>query len=138
MLELEPQIIARLAGLPGLRGVHALAALTDEKTKPTPCAYVAYDGASVAENNSDGSAARLTVRWLVVLAVKNVAHASGAAARDDAAPLVSALLGRLMGWQPASASRPLKLVDLPQPDYRNGTLLLPLVFETLQFVKKDA
>lgn len=139
MLTLEPLLRARLAEITGLKGVHGLADLNAEKTKPTPCVYVIYDGAAVAELNAPATEARLVVRWLIVLAVKNVAKAAdGAAVREDAQALAGAVLTSLMGWRPDAAHQALRLVDLPSPDYSGGMLLLPLVFETLQFVKKDA
>lgn len=137
LLSLEAALVARLETLSGLRGVHGLAALSDEKTRPTPCAYVAYDGASVVENKSDGTAARLAVRWLVVLAARNVRQASGQAAREDMQPLLAATLGRLLGWLPAGASRALRLIELPAPQFANGTMLMPLVFDTIQLVKTE-
>lgn len=78
------------------------------------------------------------VRWLVVLAVKNVAQAAdGKAAREAAQPLVAAVLKKLMGWRPDQAHMPLRFIDAPRPDYQSGLLWLPLVFETPQIFKGE-
>lgn len=136
MLSLEPLLRARLETVAGLRGVHGLADLNAEKTKPTPCAYVVYDGGDVKEDNGDGTEAKIATRWLVVLAVKNVAKAAdGAAAREDALVLATAVRIALMGWRPGQAHQPLRLAKLPRPDYAGGLLWLPMVFQTTQILK---
>ena len=135
MLALEPLLHARLAGIPGLRGVYGLADLTAEKTKPTPCVYVVYDGGRVLEQNANGAEARVAARWLVVLAVKNVRGADGAAAREDAQPLADAVLTALMGWRPDVGHTALHLVDLLRPDFDGGLLWLPMAFQTTQIMK---
>lgn len=138
MLSLEPLLRARLAAIPGLAGVYGLAELGAEKSRPAPCAYVVFDGAQVVETNPPYDKARLAARWLVVLAVKNVAAAAdGRAARADAQPLVAAVLKSLMGWRPDRAHQELKLVECARPEFQGGLLLLPLVFETSQIVKGD-
>lgn len=138
MLSLEPLLRARLAEVAGLKGVYGLADLGAEKAKPAPCVYVAYDGARVADSPESGDKTKLLTRWLVVLAIKNVAQAAdGKAAREDAQPLVTAVLKKLMGWRPDQAHMPLRLVDAPRPDYQSGLLWLPLVFETPQIFKGE-
>lgn len=135
MLSLEPLLRARLAQITGLKGVYGLADLGAEKARPAPCAYVVYDGARVTSSKSDYTEAKLAVRWLVVLAVKDVAGAAdGQAARAAAQPLVTAILDLLMGWRPDQAHMELKLVECPRPDFQGGLLWLPLVFETNQAV----
>lgn len=138
MLSLEPLLRARLATLPGLKGVHGLAELGAEKARATPCVYVVFDGARVLETNAPYDKARLAARWLVVLAIKNVAAAAdGQAAREQAQPLVAATLKLLMGWRPDQAHQELRLVECPRPDFQGGLLWLPLVFETVQILKGD-
>jgi hypothetical protein len=133
MLSLEPLLRTRLADIVGLKGVYGLSDLGAEKPKPAPCAYVVFDGGRVAELTDSGDKARVFTRWLVVLAIKNVAQAAdGQAARGDAQPLVTAVFKKLMGWRPDQAHMPLRLVEMPRPDYQSGLLWLPLVFETQQ------
>lgn len=138
MLSLEPLLRTRLAEIPGLKAVYGLPELSAEKSRPTPCVYVAYDGARVTDAPDAGDRAKVMARWLVVLAVKNVAQAAdGQAVREDAQPLATAILKKLMGWRPDQAHMPLRLVDLPRPDYQAGLLWLPLVFETPQIFKGE-
>lgn len=136
MLSLEPLLRTRLETITSLKGVHGLADFNAEKTKPTPCAYVVYDGGDVLEDKNDGSEARIATRWLVVLAVKNLMKAAdGAPARQEALTIASATLKALMGWRADQAHQPLRLVKLPRPDYAGGLLWLPMVFQTTQILK---
>lgn len=138
MLSLEPLLRARLATASGLLGVYGLADFDLAKSRPTPCAYVLYDGARVLSVTDDKQRARIAPRWMVVLAVKEVSGAAdGQAARAAAQPLVAAILGRLMGWRPDPAHMELKLAECPRPDFQGGLLWLPLVFETEQVIKGD-
>lgn len=134
MLSLEHLLRARLESIPGLKGVYGLAAVGDDKPRPTPCAYVVFDGAKVQEVSTDATSARLLARWRVVLAVKQVAQAAdGAPAREVAQPLVLAVLRTLMGWIPRTNGRPLKLADCPSPDYQTGGLLYVALDFTYEF-----
>ena len=138
MLSLEPLLRARLAEIAGFKGVYGLSDLGAEKPKPAPCVYVAFDGGRVVDMPDMGSRAKVLARWLVVLAIKNVAKAAdGQAAREDAQPLVADVLQKLMGWRPDQAHMPLRLVEMPRPDYQSGLLWLPLVFETPQIFKGE-
>lgn len=147
MFSFEASIRARLDAaradpshpLAALRGVYGLAELEAEKARPTPCAYVAYDGARMLETGSDARLARVMVRWLVVLAVKNVTRAGGTgasaeAARGDAQPLVDGVIATLMGWQPQGAQHAVRLIELPAPQFIAGTLFVPLVFEAARVI----
>jgi len=136
LLSLEPLLRAKLESLGLFKAVWGLADLNAEKAKPTPCAYVVYDGAQVAQTNAAGAEAKIVARWLVALAVKNAARAGdGAAAREDARPLADAVLAALMGWRPDAAHQPLVLADLPRPEAAAGLIYLPLVFTTTQIIK---
>ncbi len=136
MLSLEPLLRARLESLGLFKAVWGLADLNAEKARPTPCAYVVYDGAQVAQTNAAGTEAKIVARWLVALAVKNVGKAvDGAAVREDARALADAVLAALMGWRPDPAHQPLVLTDLPRPETVAGLIYLPLVFTTTQIIK---
>lgn len=128
MLSLEPLLRARLESLGLFKGVWGLADLRAEKGRPTPCAYVVYDGARVLALADGGAEARVAGRWVVVLAAKNVARAGdGAAAREDAQALADATLAALMGWRADQKHQPLRLAELPPPEFAAGTVFLPLV-----------
>lgn len=131
MLNLEPLLRARLDALGLYKGVWGLGDFSAEKIKPTPCAYVIYDGARVLSQQAGGAEARVAAHWLVVIAAKNVSRAGdGAAAREDAQALAEATLAALLGWRPDRTHQPLHLVELPRPEYQAGTIFLPLVFSS--------
>jgi hypothetical protein len=140
MLSLEPLITARLEELPGFKGVHGLPELmaVEKASRPSPCLYLVFDGYRVQESTNRGKAARVETRWLVIVCVKHSNNTpDGAPARSVAAPMVQAVLGHLLGWQPAPGSVPLSLVSGPRPDFKDGLLLFPLAFTTDQVVKAD-
>lgn len=135
MLSLEPYLRARLAGIPGINGVYGLTDPGGEKVKPAPCCYVAYNDYDVLETGGDGTAARVSVRWVVIVAVKNVARgADGQPAREDANAIVKEVLRRLMGWQAAPEYSPLKLVPAAGAEYLGGTQFVPLGFDVEQVI----
>jgi hypothetical protein len=140
MLSLEPLLVARLEALTGFKGVHGLPELMSAETanRPSPCLYVIFDGYRPLDSTGRGKAAQVETRWLVVISVKHGAKtADGAPARSVAAPLVQAVLGHLLGWQPSAAYGPLTLAAGPRSDFATGLLLFPLAFTTTQVVKAD-
>lgn len=135
MLSLEPLLRARLADIPGIKGIHGLGDPGGEKARPAPCCYVAYDNYDVLESGTDGTAARVAVRWVVIVAARNVARAGdGQPAREDANAIVNEVLRRLMGWQAAPQYSPLMLVPAAGAEYDGGTQFVPLGFEVEQVV----
>lgn len=138
MLSFEPLLRARLETVHGLLGVWGLADMSAERTRPTPCAYVIYDGGRVLESQTGGAECRVATRWSVVLAVKNLSDAlDGAPAREDAQALCNAVLQALLGWRADKNYQALHLADLPRAEYAAGILWLPLVFQTIQILKGD-
>lgn len=130
MLGLEPLLRARLAEVPDLVAIYGapeLAAL-DYRVE-YPCAYVVWSGYRVSETTAAGKAARVGSRWQVIVAVHNpLAPTDGAAARAEVAPLVRAVLVKLLGWQAGYPYGPLTLADPadPTPAPRAGILHFPL------------
>jgi hypothetical protein len=139
MLGIETALRDRLATLEDLRGVYGLPdAQGDISGKPLPGAFVIFNGYKVRETVNRGKAARVAGRWLVLVVVKNSAQVrDGQSTRGSAAPVVQAVLGRLMGWQPAPEYTPLELTDAPAARYDAGLLVLPLAFVTEYVVKAD-
>lgn len=138
MLSVEPLLTAHLEALPGFKGVHGLPELVsaDLANRPAPCLYVVFDGYRPLESTARGKASKVETRWLVVLSVKHGGKsADGAPARSVAAPQVHAVLGHLLGWQPAPGYEPFSLAPGPRPDFAAGLLLFPLAFTTVQVVK---
>lgn len=130
MLSPEPALAARLAEIDGLKGVYGLPELAPEAMgKLAPCAYLIFDGYAIEEHSGDRRQARVRSRWLVVLAVKHAGRAGdGAPARAAATPLVSAVIGKLLGWRGAGMLRPLELAPAPRAEFHAGTLFFPLAF----------
>jgi hypothetical protein len=139
MLDIEPLIRDRLAAsVPGLAGVHSAVSLGSEDVagKRLPAAFVVADGYRVIETTGFGRVSRVASRWLVVVAVRNVAAVvDGAAARADVADLVAACMAALMGWQPRPGLQRMQLIDPPAPVYDVGLLLYPVAFEVAAVVQ---
>lgn len=137
MLSLEPLLRARLTEIPELLGVYGMAemAAIEKSGKPTPCAFVVFDGYAVVETSHQNRAARIETRWLVVLAVKSAARpAEGDAARAALSPIANAVIHKLMGWCPAVQYKPLALDAAPAPIFAAGSLLFPLAFTSIHVV----
>lgn len=138
MTEAEPLLRTRLGLLDEIKGVHGLPEFDPKAMggKPTPCAFVVFDGYRVLETTGDGALASIASRWLVVMAVKNMAQAAdGAAVRAATKPVVEAVAEHLMGWRPGPGLGPLKLVPAPRSDYEAGHLFFPLAFECEQILR---
>ena len=138
MLSLEPLLNERLSQINGLVGVYGLPelALAEGAGKRSPCVYVVFDGYRVLESSSNKQSARVEVRYLVVVSVKQVAKAAdGAPARSAAAPWVNAVLGQLLGWRPSRDFTPLALEAAPRIEFVAGTLLFPLTFSCMHVVQ---
>ncbi|MCE5420257.1 MAG: hypothetical protein JJ713_05670 [Acidithiobacillus sp.] len=137
MLAAESAIRQRLAGIPGLAGVHGMAdfAANGAAGKKLPAAFVLADGYRVDDGSSPG-AVRLAVRWLVVLAVRNVADVvGGSGARVELTDLAASIMASLYRFQPPGF-QPMRAVDAPRPSYEDGLMLYPLAFETLQIINR--
>ncbi|WP_300335640.1 hypothetical protein [Accumulibacter sp.] len=130
MLGLEPLLRERLAEIPGLLGVHGAADVGDIGLRvELPAVYVVWDGYTVSETSNNGRAARTATRWQVVLAVRNpLTPGDGAPVRSDAAPLLDAVLAKLLGWAPGYPYAPLVLANpgAITPGYRGGILKFPI------------
>lgn len=140
MLAAEPLIRARLADLPGVTGgVHGMAALDLEGVagKRLPALFVACDGYRVLDDQSPG-AVRIAVRWLVVVAVRQVADVVGGTdARAAASDLAASVMAQLYRWQPSPDYQPMMPAQAPRPEYAAGVLLLPLAWETSQIIERS-
>ncbi|MCK2095629.1 phage tail terminator protein [Thauera aromatica] len=150
-LAMEGLIVARLqAEVPALLQVKtaAAAAAAEGQVTQAPAAIVGLQGdapaapearltkgqlAAFAQNQSTAQ------RWGVVVAVRNVRDIqSGAAAREEAGPLLSAVILALAGWTPDEARYwPLVRVPAGTPRYGSGRLLYPLSFETRLIVTPE-
>ncbi|MBH2010289.1 MAG: DUF1834 family protein [Xanthomonadaceae bacterium] len=134
-LAIEDELMARLTErLASQRpAVHVLSAAdldgVIEEKQLTPAVHVVYQGYSVAEAGSAGKVARIEQTWLVVVATRNTRSLkAGDAARAQSGELARLVMGSLMGWRPASASKPLRLVSGPSAGFSAGHHYLPLAF----------
>lgn len=141
MLALEPLLRARLAEVSALAGVYGARELSAMRLRQDlPGAYVSFDGYTVREISPRGRSARIVARWLVTVAVRHAgAPADGAAVRADAAPIVNAVLGKLLGWQPGPSYSPLHLAATgdARPEYLADVLRLPIAVTTELVVSGD-
>lgn len=133
LLDWESPIAARLeaAGLP----VRRASAADAVDRQAAPVVHVVYAGYSARD--AGVAASQLTVRWMMVVATRNVrAAAAGADARLEASPMVQTCIEALLGWHPPGAGSPLRLVDAPEPYYEAGYLAIPIVFAASQVVRQ--
>lgn len=141
MLGLEPLLRERLREVTGLAAIYGAPELDDIDARyETPAAYVVWDGYKVIETASNGRAARVATRWHVVVTVRNpLDPADGAPARADAAPLVQAVLGKLLGWAPGHPYGPLVLADAGEmtPVYRGSRLKFPIAVTSEVVLRGD-
>lgn len=134
-LALEQLLVERLRqAVPEFRdvlGMSDLAAM-QESGQITPAAHVIYQGDAIPSGSSAGQgAAQMVVQtWLVVIAVYSARDTGGGAgSREEAGPLISAVLDALSGWAPGNGFRPLTRVNAPRPGFNAGYAYFPLAFE---------
>ena len=138
----EPLLIARIEDqVPDLRAVLSAADLAGVKaaSQVTPAVHVLYGGDDVPTREGDrgwtGKPQKILQRWMAVVAVRNArTQRTGAAAREDAGPLLSQLIGALAGFQLDPALGPLKRIPAPQPAYDAGFAYFPTLWTTEFYV----
>lgn len=134
MLEIEPLIRQRLQDIPGLiGGVHGIADLSQDiqtaAGKRLPAIFVGCDGYRVVDDSTHG-AVRVAVRWLVIVAVRQVSDVVGGTdARAAVSDIATEVMSRLYRWQPTPQHQPMMPIQPPPPEYASGLLLLPMAFE---------
>lgn len=91
---------------------------------PEPAAYVLPKGHRAGENEvaSNGFSQLVRARFAVVLVVKNVADPRGANAHGDLQPVLGAVYGALLNWQPPWASNPIEMDSGALADAEPGLL----------------
>lgn len=108
-----------------------------ESAQITPAIHVLYDGdelmAGEGAQAEQGAVQLIRQRWLVVVTVRNArAIQSGAGARSDAGPLITAALQAVSGWRAGEDYGPLeRAVGAPAPLYTAGYAYFPLLFTTV-------
>lgn len=140
MLSAEPLIRDRLKSVPGVLAVHGMVDPRTVVNMPTkfPALFVVHDGFEIDQIMGQTQAAKVSPRWLVIVAVKNVADIrDGHPARDDSTDIATHVIATLMGWQPSPAYQPLQPINPPlKPIYNDGLLLYPLAFKAPQIINR--
>lgn len=125
-LMLEPLIIDRLSAELGntVRQVASAADLAGvtEGSQISPAIHVLYAGDQIPTGEGArgqfGVPQQVEQRWNVVVAVRNArTQRSGAAARNEAGPLLAAVCRALAGWQPDAAFTAFRRRNAPPPAY---------------------
>ena len=140
-MALEPRLVALLKqALTGVSpAVHVLTAaeLADvqESKQLTPAVHVVYGGYRIAEDI--GTAWRLEHTWYAVTAVRNVAQVkSGAAGRQDAGVIATAVALALADARVAGAAEPLTLITPPGPSHSAPYTYLPTAVKAVTHFAK--
>lgn len=140
-MALEPRLVALLKqALAGVSpAVHVLTAaeLADvqESKQLTPAVHVVYGGYRIAEDI--GTAWRLEHTWYAVTAVRNVAQVkSGAAGRQDAGVIATAVALALADAKVAGAAEPLTLITPPGPSHSAPYTYLPTAVKAVTHFAK--
>lgn len=134
----EPLLIERVKSqVNGLRAVLSAADLAGVTAAQqlTPAVHVLYMGDQVPTGEGDrgwtGRPQKIIQQWMAVVAVRNArTQRTGAAAREDAGPLLSQLIAALAGFQLADELQPLKRIAAPKPAYDASWAYFPTQWTT--------
>ena len=118
--------------LPAAGWKQALASL-----QPVPGIFIWHQADKVPTGNAatrdNGRRQVVDQVWSVVVGVKNVADVAGAAAQDDAEPLVN-IVQTLQGWKPSAEHGHCYRIQSPFTSaYVNGFGVYPFAFQTRIF-----
>lgn len=124
---------------PGAGIVKAVLGMHDlEKVKEhsqfTPAVHVIYAGESPVNSEvADEHRFEFTQKWLTVVCVRNAETQAALATpkNTDAGPIISKVLGLLLGKQPGKMHTPFKRGAAPAPFFDASYAYYPLVFETV-------
>lgn len=131
----EALIIERLKErVPGFRAVMGEGELSaiEERKQVTPSAYVVLDRYRPLQQRD--YAVEWEQTWIVAVAVRN-AKAKADAMREDAGPLISAVLQALTAWQPSKDHTRLTIGTNPRPVIEADYAYFPLTFNTRVMVR---
>ncbi|WP_019024056.1 MULTISPECIES: phage protein Gp37 [unclassified Thioalkalivibrio] len=107
----------------------------EERSQRTPALYVVFDGYRPGGQAGAGRTQQFIVRWLVVVAVRNVG--TEGAAQGEAGALVGALIPALMNFRPDADHGRLQATDPPAPVYREGFAYIPTAWEVTTHTTTD-
>ena len=78
---------------------------------------------------------RVTLRYAVVIIVKNVRDPRGSDAADESDALQEAVRTALLGWQPSQESDPIEYSDGALVSFANGFFIWRDTYQTYQFIR---
>lgn len=138
-LDAEKRLIRRLEAKvkPHVRAVLSAADLAgvQESEQITPALHVILQGYRPTREQGSGLIQEIEQTWLVVAAVRNVRGIPDA--REDAGPILDAVLRALLGWRPDAGWTPFQLAAAPRPGFSRGFLYFPLAFTTKIVARGD-
>jgi len=106
--------------------------------KQLPAIFVGCEGYTVDQISGQNKSALLSVRWLIVVAGRDVSSIiDGKPARDSVAEISRRAFARLIGWYPPSGS-PMTALNGYLPMYESGLVKFPLVFESKLHIEQEA
>ena len=138
MLDLEPQIIARLqAEVPGFSTIASVTYLAGAQdiAPYLPAAFVIPGGAQYEAAGPNGGPVTETQFWEVVVYVRHVKDAADVATTSSlAGPLLEGVVDALHGWRFDRYHHPMAIAERPDPVYYPGFGEFPLSFETRRVI----
>lgn len=101
----------------------------------TPAVHVMPGPDDVGSLHQSTGRQQVKQRWIVAIVVRSSHRAGrGTGQREQAGPIIDAVLKALNGWQPKQVTDrwrdALVRINGPQPLFDSGLLSIPLVFET--------
>lgn len=133
-------IIAQLGLVTALKRVAGAASFAAAQVDAivTPSAYVLpmTDTASPNRMLSGAVEQRVSERFAVVLAITNARDPRGSAANDDLEVIRSAVMGNLLGWQPAGGYDPIEYGGGRMLALANFILWWQMEFTTAYYERK--
>lgn len=135
-------IVERLRDAAGFRAVGGAADLATAYAAPqptVPAAYVVMQAESGAANalGNDRVEQRITVRFAVVIAARNVADATGNAVAAEIVALRRAVMELLLGWLPAWAIAGCEYVRGALADFKAGLMWWQDEFSTEYLLRSE-
>lgn len=133
-LRLEPLLMGHLKSrLPAHVQVLTATDLAgvEERAQVTPALHLVYRGHRPTQELGQGKIQEIEQTWWTVVAVRSVRDIQGGSgSREQAGPIIDALVQALAGWRPAPDLASLKLAASPAPGYRAGFGYYPLAWTT--------
>lgn len=135
-------ISEKLSEIDEIKGVYQLNNITDIKKtgKDLPAVYVIYDGSQIEDQRDYQTTILVRTFWLIVIVIRNYdisTSLKGENYRLDIDLLLTKILNKLMGYRLSKDSQPIKLEDLPSPDFAEGLGFFSLRVSTKNLFKKE-